>query len=77
MNPTNYAMSEEDDDTYITFLDDCAYSQYLSSIRGYFVGSCSFNQDETWSVKIDISGVKVSVQLDNGVDVLDCFTLGY
>ena len=69
MNPTNYAMSEDEDDAYIAFLGNCAYSKYLSPTGEYFVGSCSFKQGEAWSVKIDISGVKVTVKLDTGADV--------
>ena len=57
-----HAMSEEENDAYISVLGDCAYSKYLSPTGECFVGSCSLKQDEEWTVRIDISGVKVTVK---------------
>ena len=37
MNPTNYAISEEEDDAYIAFLGNCEYSKYLLPTGEYFV----------------------------------------
>ena len=67
MNPTNYAMTEEEDDAYIAFFGNCAYSNYLFPARECFLGNFSFKQGEAWSVKIDIS--VVMLKLDTGADL--------